>query len=98
MINTTEQGNSQVSVIATYRVEDARIGGKYTSDRLEFIDGCTVHTLNRGKDGAWRYSYINTYGNGGFVTGEAVGASGFVVTDRRVIDRLDYLFALYTTN
>lgn len=93
MINTKAQGDARVSHIITLPVSKARKGGQHSSDSLQFSEGCDDYTFRKGRDGVWRWAFVSTYGNTSFVSGDAVGASGFNVTDRRSIQHLNELHA-----
>lgn len=52
--------------------------------------GCT--TFSYGRDGKWRMTSINTYGNHSFVNGEGCDATGYVITDEATMELLDEQF------
>lgn len=54
--------------------------------------GCTTVTFSYGRDGKWRMTSVNTYGNHSFVNGEGCDATGYVITDMGTMELLDSLF------
>ncbi|TXH53632.1 MAG: hypothetical protein E6Q97_12765 [Desulfurellales bacterium] len=66
--------------------------GIHCPARVVATIGCTDVTFEYGSDFKWRMTYVSTYGNGSFVNGEGCDASGYVITDIDLMERLDGQF------
>jgi hypothetical protein len=87
-IDTAEKGHQQVrQALDTFRYVEAG-GGRTSPARLRLGAGTDEWSFTRSA-GHWRWSYFSTYGNGGFVHGDACDASGFLVTDPVLTSRLN---------
>lgn len=60
-------------------------GISYGPHRVCVEEGISEYHFQRWQNGSYRLTYVSTYGNGYFPTGDGVDASGFVITDPKTI-------------
>lgn len=74
---------------APRRQLSARRAGRYVFARVEVRSETTEWSFERDRAGTWRLTYVSEYGNVSFVTGRGCDASGYVIRDHEVVDRLN---------
>lgn len=68
--------------------------GQYTNPRITLSFSCEEVCIDVHKDGKVRVGHWSVYGNHSFVNGEGCDASGFVVTDQRLLGLIDDTIAM----
>lgn len=59
--------------------------------KIRFAKSSEEISISRSSDGKWRYGYHTVYSNGSFVNGDGCDASGYVIRDAAIIQRLEEL-------